>query len=124
MTYKIHNGTLFDYTAGVYCGVLVKEKIMRKLAAAQQRHMEEVKKILSNGADNGEVFPSMWTLAHIDGEQHTVIYIDESCDVLQRIKMGTRTDQPRPCEAFIASSMEEAEQMFYARHAELAISES
>jgi predicted nucleic acid-binding Zn-ribbon protein len=40
--YKLHNGTLYTYSAGHYCGVLVTEKVMRKLVALQQKHLEDI----------------------------------------------------------------------------------
>ena len=118
--YKIHPGTLYDYTAGVYCGVLVTEKVMRKLAALQAQHLESVKRLLSDEADRGNVYPSMWTLHHPDGVQTNVRFIDVSADLSERIKNATTTHQPtaQPL-VFIANSMDEAKQMADARHAAL-----
>jgi hypothetical protein len=48
MAYEIHPGSLYDYTAGCYCGVLVKEQVMRKLAVLQAQHMEAVKRLLTD----------------------------------------------------------------------------
>lgn len=114
---KIHHGTLFDYTAGAYCGVLMKENVMRKLAALQQRHLEEVKHVLSDGADRGEVFASLWTLHYPDGVQTEVRYVDTSTNVYDAIKRGTIAAKPRPIPlCFIAGSMQEAAKMADARH--------
>lgn len=110
--YKMHEGTLYDYTAGVYCGVLVKERVMKKLALLQTKHLEDVKRLLSDAADKGEVFSSSWTLHYPDGKQTTVRYIDTETDVQERIKNATRTDKPKQCfPVFIASGMKEAEAM-------------
>lgn len=114
---KIHHGTLFDYTVGAYCGVLIKENIMRKLAALQQRHLEEVKRLLSDGADRGEVFASMWTLHYPDGVQTEVRYVDTSTDVHDAIRRGLIVAKPRPIPlCFIAGSMQEAAKMADARY--------
>lgn len=122
--YELHNGTLYDYTAGVHCGVLVTEKVMRKLAALQSQHLEAVKRLLSDEADCDNVYPSMWTLHYPDGEQTTVRFIDTSEDVKQRIKVATISCQPEACHTvFIASGMYEAERMADARHAEIAAKE-
>lgn len=110
--YVLHNGSLYDYTAGVYCGVLVKENVMRKLVALQHKHMEAVKQILTDEADKGNVFPSMWTLHYPEGEQTTVHYIDTSEDVYRLIDTAVYGHQPRHIPlVFVAGSMEEAKAM-------------
>lgn len=120
MTYETYPGSLYDYTAGVYCGVLVKEHVMRKLASLQTKHLEEVKRLLTNEADLGNVFPSMWTLHYPGGEQTTVIFISKDDDVYQRIKNATTAAQPRHIPVvFIASSMEEAKKMADERYSKL-----
>ena len=93
---------------------------MRKLAALQAQHLESVKRLLSDEADRGNVYPSMWTLHHPDGVQTTVRFIDTSEDLKGRIKNATITRQPtaQPL-VFIAGSMDEAKQMADARHAAL-----
>jgi hypothetical protein len=115
--YEIHNGSLYDYTAGVACGVLVTEKVMKKLARAQATHLEEVKKILSDSSD--DVFPSMWTLHYPGGKQTMVRYIDKSKTVAYAIKHAVIARKPEHVPlCFIASSMEEAEKMANSRHSE------
>ena len=116
-SYETHNGTLYDYTAGTCVGVLVKENVMRKLVRLQHEHLEKVKRVLSDGADKGDVFPSMWTLHYPNGKQVTVKYIDTSASVLYRIKNATTAEQPVPHDlVFIANSMDEAKRMADARH--------
>jgi hypothetical protein len=118
--YTIHNGTLYDYTAGVLCGVLVKERVMRKLAALQARHLEDVKRVLSDGVDNGEVFPSSWSLHYPNGRQEVVKYIEVGESVQGRIQSAITANPPKACKTvFIASGMEEATQMADARFAEV-----
>lgn len=108
----MHDGSLYDYNNGVSVGVLVKENVMRKLVKLQQKHLEDVKRLLMDEADKDNVFPSMWTLHYPEGKQTTVTYIDTSADVKQRIKSATTTTQPvhKPT-VFIASTMKEAEAM-------------
>lgn len=120
MDYKIHNGSLYDYTAGVACGVLVKEKIMRKLVKIQNRYLEEIKRVLSDGADSGSVFPSMWTLHYPQGIQTHVYYIDSAADVKNNIEWAIKADTPthRPL-VFIAKNMKDAERMADARYEEV-----
>lgn len=118
--YKTHTGTLYDYTAGVLCGVLVTEKVMRKLAALQAKHLEDVKRMLTDECDRGNVYSSMWTLHYPEGKQTHVSFIDAEENVKNRIKNATHAQGPivRPL-VFIASSMEEASEMADARHQSL-----
>lgn len=112
-------GTLYDYTAGHYCGVLVTERVMRKLAASQARHTEEVKRILSDNKD--DVFPSSWTLHYPDGVQTAVYFIDTgkyARSVESSIEAALRCDQPRArFPVFYAPSMDAAKELADARHA-------
>lgn len=118
--YKTHPGTLYDYTAGVYCGVLVTEKVMRKLAALQAKHLEDVKRLLSDESECGNVHPSMWTLHYPDGEQTVVKFINTSENLRGRIKNATIARQPVAHKVvFVAGSMDEAKKMADARHAAL-----
>ncbi|MFK3845321.1 hypothetical protein [Stenotrophomonas sp. NPDC078853] len=118
--YEMHPGTLYDYTAGVYCGVLVTEKVMRKLAALQAQHLDAVKRLLTDSHADGEVFPSMWTLHYPEGKQTTVRFIDKSLSVPERIRLASISRQPTAeYPVFIASSMDEAKRMADARRAEL-----
>lgn len=106
-----YDGSLYSYTAGCLCGVLITEKVMRKLAKAQVKHLEEVKRILHDNKDT-DVFPSMWTLHYPEGKQTTVNFIDTSENVEQRIKNATMASTPRHLKlVFKANSMKEAEKM-------------
>ncbi len=117
MDYKLHDGTLFDYSANVYCGVLITQKVLKKLAALQAEYLENVKSILSDGADAGDVFPSSWTLHYPEGKQTEVRYIDLSEDVRKRIELAVNKDAPRVQKlVFIAKSMDEAKRMAEARY--------
>lgn len=115
--YKTYTGTLYDYTAGVYCGVLVTEKVMRKLAGLQAEHLESVKRLLADEAERGNVHPSMWTLHHPDGVQTDVHFIDTTADIRERIKNATTSRGPIAHSlVFIADSMDEAKRMADDRH--------
>lgn len=104
-------GTLYDYHAGSLVGVLVTEKVMRKLAQAQARHLEQVKRILTDAGEE-QVFPASWTLHYPNGKQTTVRFIDTNSDLEKRIRWGTHTNPPEAVfPVFIAGSMKEAEQM-------------
>jgi hypothetical protein len=107
---KIHPETLFDYNTGCYCGVLVTERIMKKLAKLQAAHLESVKRLLMGNKE--EVFPSMWTLSKANGKQETIRFIDTNRNLDDAIKAALRSDNPRPSyPTFIAASMKEAELM-------------
>lgn len=116
--YKIHPSTLYDYTAGVCCGVLVSEKVMRKLVALQNQHLESVKRLLSDNSD--EVYPSMWTLHHPDGVQTVVKFIDIDKTVGDAIKNATYAGTPTAVfPVFIAKNMKEASEFADARYKHL-----
>lgn len=108
-TPNVYNGSLFDYTASGAVGVLITEPVMKKLAKLQADHMHKVKQLLSNEADNGNVFPSMWTLHYPNGKQTAVKFIDISSDVSERINWATNPSKPKhePL-VFIADSMKSA----------------
>ena len=115
--YVVHEGSLYDYTAGTNCGVLVKLNIMKELAALQAIHLEKVKKLLTNGADSGDVFPSMWTLHHPNKVQTTVTFIDTKADIKDRIRSAVVSHKPKHKSlVFIAADMDEAKLMADSRH--------
>jgi len=109
---KIHNGSLYSYSAGLKCGVLVREKTMRKLVKIQNDHMQKVKALLTNEADKGRVFPSMWTLHYPEGKQTAVHFIDTEEDLKRAIDNSVYSARPIHRDlVFIASSMDEAKKM-------------
>ena len=118
--YKIYDSSLYSYTAGVNVGVLVKESTMKKLAKLEALHLENVKRLLHDEGDKGNVFPSMWALHHPEGVQTVVNFIDESRDLNESIRcaLNPRKPEHKPL-VFIASSMKEAEVMADNRFNEL-----
>lgn len=117
ITPVIHPTSLYDYTAGVSCGVLVTERVMKKLAKLQAEHVRNVKRLLSDNKD--EVFPSMWTLHYPGGKQTNVTFIAVSESLDQRIASAVMMRQPEHCPlVFVADSMAEAGAMADAHHAE------
>ena len=118
--YETYEGSLYDFTAGAYCGVLVKNETMRKLAKLQVQHLDSVKRLLTDEAEKGNVFPSMWALHYPKGQQTKVTFIDQSTDVIESIKRASTMFKPKhePL-VFIASSMSEAVQMADSRFNEL-----
>lgn len=114
-------GTLYDYTAGCCCGVLVTERVMKKLAALQAEHLEAVKRLLTDNAS--EVFPSAWTLHYPEGKQTTVRYIDTEGSVERSIRNAIVSRQPEACfPVFIANGQEQAKQLADERIAHRALS--
>lgn len=110
--YEIAAEKLFDFTAGVNCGVLVPEHVMRKLAKLQAAHLEAVKRVLMESKD--ELYPSMWTLHHPEGKQTTVRFADMAPwrNIEESIKNAVIYSPPVHCPlVFKAKSMEEAEAM-------------
>lgn len=123
--YEIYPRSLYDYAAGVYCGVLVEEATFKKLAKLQAEHLEKVKRLLSDEASKGRVHPSMWTLHYPSGEQTNVSFIEKNKDVSQRIKTATTASPPvHKKVVFVAESMDEAKRMADARHESLGAAEA
>ncbi len=118
--YVTYPGSLYDYTAGIYCGVLITESVMRKLAKLQARHLADVTRLLTDEADRGNVFPSGWTLHYPDGKQTAVHFIEDGRDIQERIHTARISNPPRHLPlVFVASSMGEAKAMADAHHAEV-----
>lgn len=113
---KIHAGSLYDYTASCYCGVLMKERVMKKLVALQQKHLQEIKALLADANDKGEIFDSSWTLFHADGEQIIVRYIDPDSNVEQRIKNATACDTSKHYSLVFEATYDKAVEMAKAHY--------
>lgn len=77
----------FDFPAGMYCGLFVKEKTAKKLQKLLWRQTQEIKEFLT--ANKGNLLPMEWTLAYPspDKEQTTVYFSDQSDSVDERIKL-------------------------------------
>ena len=59
---------LYNYSAGGYCGVLMPENVMKKLAKLNHEYSSEVKKVLHDHKQ--ELHTAHWTCANhrVDGE--------------------------------------------------------
>ncbi|HGK4909785.1 TPA: hypothetical protein ACLMQK_004544 [Yersinia enterocolitica] len=116
--YKIIPESLFDLS-GVYCGVVMPERVMRKIVKLQAACIQEIKRTLTEHKD--ELYASNWTLYYPNGEQKEVRYIDpsDSINIESRIKHAAFINQPRHLPlVFIASSQDEAKSMADAHHEE------
>ena len=81
----------FDFPAGCYCGLVVKEATAKKLMKILYRQTQEIKEFLHQHKD--DLATSNWTLVYPCGEQ-TVIhytYSDPLCSVDDRIKLYDKT---------------------------------
>lgn len=59
---------MFDYSAGGYCGVVMPEHVMKRLAKLNHKYSSEVRKILH--AHKDELYVSDWALANdMDGDE-------------------------------------------------------
>lgn len=84
MTAKRMAGNWFKVDNGAYCGVVMPEHVMKKLAKLYAKHNDEVKDLLTQHKD--EIYPYEWTLAYPNGEQKTVEFNSASRSVEERIE--------------------------------------
>lgn len=81
----------FDFPAGCYCGLVVKEAAAKKLMKILYRQTQEIKEFLHQHKE--DLATSNWTLVYPCGKQ-TVIhytYADPFCSVDDRIKLYDKT---------------------------------
>lgn len=106
----LSDSRLFNFTNSQYCGVLVTEKVMKKLAKLEAKYLNEVKLLLSDELDNGEVISSDWGLVYPEGRQTTYYYSDKRSDIKNRIKVACLSSkiEHRPV-VFIADGPEDAQ---------------
>ena len=111
--YEIVPEKLFDFTAGVYCGVLMPEHVMKKLAKLQAAYLHDVKRLLIS--HKNELHESNWTLHYPEGKQAQVRFTTPETEletIEHRINHATITNKPVHYPVvFMASSMAEAEAM-------------
>ena len=84
MTAKRMAGNWFNVNNGAYCGIVMPEHVMKKLAKLYAKHNDEVKDLLTRHKD--EIYPYEWTLAYPNGEQKTVAFNSAYCSVEERIE--------------------------------------
>lgn len=83
----------FNFPAGMYCGVFVKEKTAKKLQKLLWRQTQEIKELLT--ANKDDLLPMEWTLAYPNPQknQTTVYYSRQSDSVDERIKLFNKADR-------------------------------
>ena len=100
MEIKKINEHLYDYSAGIYNGVLVPEKVMKKLVKLNTKYKEEIKKLLK--ANENIIYPSHWTMAYTEDDNGKIThskkikYVEEGYspeEIVDRITLF-RTDKP------------------------------
>ena len=84
MTAKRMTGNWFEVDNGAYCGIVMPEHVMKKLAKLYAKHNDEVKDLLTQHKD--EIYPYEWTLAYPNREQKTVVFNSAYSSVEERIE--------------------------------------
>lgn len=101
MEIKKINEHLYDYSAGIYSGVFVPEKVMKKLVKLNTKYKEELRKLLK--ANEDIIYPSHWTMAHTEDDNgeithsKTIEYVEEDYspeEIIDRITLF-RADKPK-----------------------------
>lgn len=85
MTTKRMSGNWFNVNNGTYCGIVMPEHVMKKLAKLYAKHNDEVKDLLTQYKD--EIYSYEWTLAYPNGEQKIVAFNSAYESVEERIEM-------------------------------------
>lgn len=100
---------LFNFTNSQYCGVFITEPVMKKLAKLEAKYLNEVRLLLNEEVDNGNVVYSDWGLCYPNGKQTTYYYSDKSNDVKKRIRVACLSSkiEHRPV-VFIAEDYKDA----------------
>lgn len=78
------SGNWFKVNNGNYCGVVMPEHIMKKLAKLYAKHNDEVKDLLTQFKD--EIYAHEWALAYPNGKQEVVTFNSEFYSVEERIE--------------------------------------
>lgn len=101
---------LFNFTHSQYCGVLVTEKVMKKLAKLEANYLNEVRLLLTEELDGGNVISSNWGLVYPDGKQTTYYYSDKSSDMKKRIEVACLPSKIEQCPVvFIADNYKDVQ---------------
>ena len=108
---------LYDFSAGIYCGVFIPEKVMKKIAKLNAKYVNEVRKVLDD--NKNELYPQEWTLANrMDGadikKQVIVRYTLTSStqkDVEKRIALFKAPLPHYEPEVFMVDSHKEAQEI-------------
>lgn len=81
----------FDFPAGCYCGLVVKEATAKKLMKILYRQTQEIKEFLHQHKE--DLATSNWTLVYPYGKQAVIHYTcaDPLCSVDDRIKLYDKT---------------------------------
>jgi len=81
----------FDFPAGCYCGLVVKEATAKKLMKILYRQTQEIKEFLHQHKE--DLATSNWTLVYPCGKQTAIhyTYADPFCSVDDRIKLYDKT---------------------------------
>lgn len=59
---KLYDKKMYDLSAGMYCGLLMEEDVMKQVLKAQYKYINEIKKIFNSNKE--KLRPSYWTLAN------------------------------------------------------------
>ena len=101
MTAKRMAGNWFKVDNGAYCGIVMPEHVMKKLAKLYAKHNDEVKDLLTQNKD--EIYPYEWTLAYPNGEQKVVAFNSAYESVEGRIDMYDENMKIKRLEDFYVS---------------------
>ena len=96
----------FNMSAGLYCGVLLRENLAKKMMKLLYKQSQEVQELLAQNIDDVECHS--WTVVYPKGEQTAIDYFQESSleDKMKRIKLFDKAAELRYCANGVFSTNE------------------
>lgn len=103
---------LYDFPAGAFCGVLMPEKVMKKIAKLHHKHNEEIRRVLYENKEH--LYSSHWTMAVEEGKETVyVTYTLSKPSCLDGIEQRINLYAPPKCryqeDVYIVKNHDEAE---------------
>lgn len=115
---KLYDKKMYNLSAGKYCGLFMEEDVMQQVLKAQNKYINEVKKIFNSNKEKLKL--SYWTLANKKDEEGHItkqviikffILNDTEKDINDRINLF-KVEQPQYIkELYMVKNHEEAKKI-------------
>lgn len=115
---KLYDKKMYNLSAGKYCGLFMEEDVMKQVLKAQNKYINEVKKIFNSNKEKLKL--SYWTLANKKDEEGNItkqviikffLLNDTEKDINDRINLF-KVEQPQYIkELYMVKNYEEAKKI-------------